>query len=309
MLKNINLPFVFTIIILLILSTNSYLVINSEYNERILGNKYRMNACQNNEYCENQIDENSYNNCIKYCTSIIENPKDVNMNDAIYVSFEMLYQSSNMTIQVLGPILIGISAIWKFLVDLKSGNYKNKITRINYNKYIKTNWIKSLKFTLVIPLFILCVFAIGFIMRYNIPSNTFLESLQFWIGNDEPIIINLFLYIFIVFISFIAMYTFIINLFYICSYKAENIILSIIYSILSYFGLWLFCEWFIGSFIFENLFKFESVASLFGFADIWSLNYNLSIYFIFYYLALATISTIIVFKLYKNKEMVVIYNE
>lgn len=306
MLRKINLPFVFTIILLAFLIVNSYITINSEYEYRREGLEYRKNICKNKEQnCKDY--EHGYDYCISMCAYVSDEDK-IDMQDAIYVSFEMLYEDTIRHIFILGPILIGVSAIWKFLCDLKSGNYKNKITRIEYKKYIKKSWISSLKFTLVFPIFILIIFLIGFMMRGTSSADTFLESFNFWISNNGTT--NILGYILLVFLSFIAMYTFIINLFYICASKAGNILLSIIYSILLYFGIWILSESVVGNLIFHNILGFDyDVASNFGFTEIWNLDYNFAPILFVYYILLAGISTFVVFRIYKNKEEVIIYND
>ena len=265
--------------------------------------KNDINSCKIGEYC---IASKDKENCQKYCDDIIKIFDGTPKKDFMYIFFEMLYNERTMYIQLLSPILIGILGVWEFILDLKSGNMKNKITRTGYKKYMTCSWVKSIRFSLILPIFCVFLFLFAFIIALitKAPMNTIYDSINFYaagIGSNYGLllvgIINLGLQ------SILW-----INLFYLGAKKSRNIVLSFISAYLLYLGIWMLSEilpvW--------TAYLINQPANSLKWASIWSLTniwtFSRITFTFLYQMVLVILSSIFVHLHYRNKEVVLIDN-
>ena len=313
-LKN-NIVLIAVLAVFLGFAVNAIYINTYEYNLRATAYQKSLDSCEEgyvetNEYAIKFYTEETYK---EYCDNLIkQGPPKVERYDAFFNFFDMIVGNDvTQYLQLLGPFLIMICAIWKFLKELKSGYLKNIVTRIDYRKYIKKHWLKSLRCTLIIPAFLIFLFICSLIMsksldyQFSLSENSgggvWVERIFF-----ENVPLNSFVYL----LNFILQAIFWINLAYIVARDSKNMILSLITTFLVYMGLWYFFEVFIGFCVGRTVLHMENLYSYFSFTTIWSweLIDNLLLFTLIQF-AFAFISTLVLIVFYNNKEKVIMNNE
>ena len=118
-----------------------------------------------------KIELNNYETCQRdstdyiLCNNYLEPIKN---RDAIstFGYITMVYNSISV-LQILSPLLIIILAASFFHKYLWNGYVKNALTRIEYDKLIKKIYLKTLKFSFVMPLFLLIIFIVSCLISGN----------------------------------------------------------------------------------------------------------------------------------------------
>lgn len=298
MKKNLIYIIVFSIYILLII--NAIAVNNYEKNRGYKIYKDEIKKCETNNWCE-ENKKDDLDNCIKYCDDIRNIFSNPTKRDYMYTFFEMFYQKRTMWVQILSPLLIGIIAVWNFLLDFKTGNIKNKLSRITYKKYMLKTWIKSLKFTLILPLFLL-ILLIASIIVSDGSLNTINESINAYadVGNNYWLLALAVLSIMLQSVLWI-------NVFYIGAKNGKNIVLSIIISYMIYLGIWFLSEVIPAGIMSLSSSNTYDYILLYSLSCIWVV--NKPIFTFVYQFLLAFVSTLTLYFVYKDKEEVLIENE
>ena len=133
MKRKINVLLLIVVFIYLGFYVNAVVVNIKEYNFSVNSYKITMNNCSNHIDKVCKSDDAS---CIDFCKNFVNNANEPKRYDFVRTFFDLFYQSENLILQNISPLLIGVVAVWPFICDLKSGNIKNKLTRINYKKYM-----------------------------------------------------------------------------------------------------------------------------------------------------------------------------
>lgn len=306
MKRKINVLLLIVVFIYLGFYVNAVVVNIKEYNFSVNSYKITMNNCSNHIDKVCKSDDAS---CIDFCKNFVNNANEPKRYDFVRTFFDLFYQSENLILQNISPLLIGVVAVWPFICDLKSGNIKNKLTRINYKKYMIKNWLSSLKYTLIIPVFIALLFVSALILSRGVGTQNISESFKFFTKYN----VNLFVFIPTWLLCFIFQGIFWINLFFICAKRSKNSIISIIVSYLTYFGCGLVSEVVFGILIpalfFKVSFKNPMISNYFSFYTIWAYDVKYYLLIFLYQILLCLISTLLLYKTYKNKEEVLVLNE
>lgn len=245
----------------------------------------------------------NYENCKKdnsdeiLCSRYTEIPKQ---RDTLSTLGYITLTDKNISfLQTIAPLLIMIVAAHNFHKRLRKGYFKNSVIRICYNKSFRKIYIDVLKYSFILPIFLLIIFLCSYFISGNFDyknGSSFYMFDPYGISNCKNIIIFLILYL----SNFILHSIFWINIaIYNCKHN-KNFLICIIFSYIEYLLLFVFVDMFFAG----NLFSNTSIAGYFSFTNIWSFS-DLSIYFVFISsLALAIVSTIIIFFTYRNKEQV-----
>ncbi len=268
--------------------------------------------CESVGFSVDRIEECKKNQKEQYpifCERILNAPK-LKQQDTINLYFDILATEYMRFFQIISPLLVSMAAVYHFHSILKSGSIKNVLLRIKYKKFMKENVLKSWKYSLIIPIFLMMIFLISYTISGHF---NFFKTLKDW-GRSPYINLkhleNTCTFIFVYISNFILHSIFSINLFYIVSKKSKNFILSIISFFITYIGIFIIQEVFIGTILLGKLLKLENGTAHFNFSTIWLYERVDNLFVsLLVTLAMVTISTLVLIKVYKNKEEVLLNNE
>jgi len=238
------------------------------------------------------------------------NLEDSNIKDPLLFYYIIFANSSLYNLPLVAPLFVIIPSIFSFHQQLSTGFVKNCLTRINYKEYLKKEYLKSFKWSLLLPLF---VFIFLIISCFVTGSLDFGSGKEYYGYLSSPPIkfakcAGLFIFTYIINLFFHSILY--INIGLIFCKKNSNFIATIILSYISYIVLDIILEVFVGGLFFAKLLNIHNVSILLNLFNFWVYdgvsNLILSIVFS---IMLSILSTFIVFGIYKNKEGVIIESE
>lgn len=159
--------------------------------------------------------------------------------------------------------------------------------------------------SIILPLsfLIMIIFSLIYCKGFTI-NNYFSQNL---LEEELANIISPYIYVFSLIIKSLITSLIYINIGLIVSRKNHKLYMSIILSYLLYIGIEIFLEGIIGKILFFNILQIDSMMLYFNIMNIYSLNLTRNYLYIFIPLIIIlAITTIIVIKLYKNKEALLI---
>lgn len=206
----------------------------------------------------------------------------------------------------LAPLFVMIPTIYNFNKELSSGNIRNSLSRIPYKTYIKKYYHSAFKmafiFTYTCILLFICagIMIGGFYVKGDLALYGSFSSPDLEWSNNPYLYIILYLMINYMHGVFCAN----IGLFY-CK-KNKNFLVCLILSYLTYIGLEIFSEIFIGSLLLTKIFGIHNISFNFNFFSAWQL-YNVNELLVFGIAVFLLItSSFLVRWQYRNKEGVLI---
>lgn len=217
-------------------------------------------------------------------------------------SFEyMLFcYDSTARLQLLAPLLVIIVVISKFHTYFHK-TLKNSLTRVPYHKFLLKNYINVLKYSFIIPVFLLSLFIIAYFISGNFDYKYSMKVFgydAFGIENAKNWLLFLFVYLF----NFILRSIFWINIgLYNCKCN-KNKIIAIIISYVEYIMIFLVLETAIGETIFyqTDYMYYLLLTNVWAFSNVTLEGMTLMSF------ALAFLSLIILIFSYKDKESVLL---
>ncbi len=243
-----------------------------------------------------------------YCNQVM-NEKIVK-RDTLTTMFDIIFEGKILDLSIFGIIIVIFPAIYNFSKKLKSGFFKNELMRLEYKKYIKKSILKTYKYALIFPIFMIFLFIVSYFISGNFNLEETLKNAPgtFFIGDDNMRSMPIFLPLFI--INFLFISVFWINISLIVLKKAKNYISTLLISFLVFLSFELLIEILIGQLLplilpkFKNLYLYFALFNIWDYKDVNNLFMKSLIIFIY-----MLISIFIVKKIYKNKEEVILYNE
>ena len=218
--------------------------------------------------------------------------------DTLTTFNEILNDSEYSFIYFLAvPFLIIMSSMYEISKRFKSGEIKNRLTRESYNNYIKDVFKSSYKSILLWPLITIYVLVFSYII-----SGTFEVSAE-TIAFTKEILSHPALFIFSYLLNTILMSIFYINIGLILVPENRNYLVTVIETIMVYYGITLTNTFFIISFVLKNI---KNAENYFDFFDMYTYHDRKLIPFNLLCLGVALISSLVVYLKYRNKEKIVI---
>lgn len=218
--------------------------------------------------------------------------------DTLTTFNEILNDSKYSFIYFLAvPFLIIMSSMYEISKRFKSGEIKNRLTRESYNNYIKDVFKSSYKSILLWPLITMYVLVFSYII-----SGTFEVSAE-TIAFTKEILSHPALFIFSYLLNTILMSIFYINIGLILVPENRNYLVTVIETIMVYYGITLTNTFFIISFVLKD---FKDSEKYFDFFDMYTYNDRELIPFNLLCLGVSLISSLLVYLKYKNKEKIII---
>ena len=218
--------------------------------------------------------------------------------DTLTTFNEILNDSKYSFIYFLAvPFLIIMSSMYEISKRFKSGEIKNRLTRESYNNYIKDVFKSSYKSILLWPLITIYVLVFSYMI-----SGTFEVSAE-TIAFTKEILSHPALFIFSYLLNTILMSIFYINIGLILVPENRNYLVTVIETIMVYYGITLTNTFFIISFVLKD---FKDSEKYFDFFDMYTYNDRELIPFNLLCLGVSLISLLLVYLKYKNKEKIII---
>ncbi len=286
------------------------------------GNEYRTFIKQNVdghkldlEHCESGYFEEHYPEADvnSLCEELKNYHPEIELKkDAFFITFDILSHYTISYLQVFAPLLIILAALYTFQKKLKSGFFKNIMTRMEYKKFMIKSVLKSYSASLFIPITIIVIFILSYILSGSLDFNHTVAT------TDPSAIPDALLnnyrkmpqFIITFLLTFILHGMFWINIGYIVAKKSKNIVITVVGSFIVYIVIFAISDIVIGAYLLEKILHIKGGLYLVNFGNIWLYIdiYNLWIPII-YGLILFIISLIILIKIYKNKEEVIVASE
>lgn len=218
--------------------------------------------------------------------------------DTLTTFNEILNDSEYSFIYFLAvPFLIIMSSMYEISKRFKSGEIKNRLTRESYNNYIKDVFKSSYKSVILWPLITIYVLVFSYMI-----SGTFEVSAE-TIAFTKEILSHPALFIFSYLLNTILMSIFYINIGLILVPENRNYLVTVIETIMVYYGITLTNTFFIISFVLKD---FKDSEKYFDFFDMYTYNDRELIPFNLLCLGVSLISLLLVYLKYKNKEKILI---
>lgn len=242
-----------------------------------------------NRVCDIDSEYHDLNLC-----SRIEVPE---MPSALNV-FSYMYSTSSLRISLfILPLVVMFLSIYNFHKEITTGLVKNILVRTTYKKYLIKRILKALSAIFIIPIFMLIIYIIAYIISNKTADITY-DSLFIDIAfrhNLKEYIIYFILNLIIISVFYVN-----ISLFYV--QKCQNIFVTVILSYLTYFAIAIILEVFIGNLLAYQLKNSIYVDSL-SLTSYWHYEGIISLPFMtMLALFLASLSSIVVYNAYVNKE-------
>lgn len=209
-----------------------------------------------------------------------------------------------MPLVYIMPLFMIIPAIWQVQKEISSNYAKNYLTRNNYRSYLKKMMTSVYKHAWILPAYCIMIFIVAYMLSGHFDYSFIVDHSLATYGVDKLQLGGIF------FIGFLIN-IFIHSLFYgnlalICVRKNKNVILTVLETILLWYGITLFLEIIGGILVHAGVLNPEQ-ALVFALMNIYSLDQTPNIIFIIIFgLSLFIISSVILRKVYKNKEKSII---
>ena len=208
-------------------------------------------------------------------------------------------------IQYVFPLLVIVCGVYGFHQKIHSGFFKNEVIRKDYKKYKIKELLSSWKAMSLIPLIVLCSFVFAlFVCDFDFSGVIDLYDIaeEGKVITTKELALDLILRTFN--LSIVSIFC--INIGIIFSKKNKSFILTTILSYLFIVVYQLLCELVVGP-ILSNLFNSSFFANGLTMFNFWYYDYGVNWLNMFIYaLILVIISTLVVFRIYHNKEDVII---
>lgn len=262
-------------------------------------------ANPNHEYCQRFKDEN---NLKKYIEQ--NDPKKVYSEyDTFTMTCTIIQHTIFNVLQYFSPLLIAIVILGTLHSEFSSGMFENYLMQMDYKKYLKKVYKIALKASLLTPLSLLLIFVISSILTgFNFDYSEIDTGLTVY---NEWKYSNFFLYGFM-----ICMMQFFISLLYsnialYCCKRNKNKLVSIIMSFVMFLVVDIVIYIIIYAFLLNNVFGLKGLTDYFNIAGYWYFNYDSNLTFVSVLISffLQTISFVILYNSYKNKEQVILSYE
>lgn len=196
------------------------------------------------------------------------------------------------------PFLVIVSSLYNISKKFKNQDIKNHLTRESYNKYIKKILLDSYKSVFIWPMITILLFMFSYII-----SNGSFEIIDTNSSFSYEILSNPVAFMLSNLLNTIFMSFFWTNIALLIVPDTRNYIISVLESIMIYFGIALTNTFFVILLISKILNK--DVEKYLDFLDVYTYNNRNLLSFNILCLSIALISGLLVYLKYKNKEKII----
>lgn len=260
-------------------------------------------------YIDNEIRKNDMNNNVNWCNRLLEyepdnfcknNIDEYYTKDTLSIYYDIFNSSEYSTLFYFGiPFLVIASSLYMTSKKFRNQDIKNCLTRESYNMYMKKMLKNAYKSVIIWPLLTIYLLIISYLI-----SGTFEVSITPNIASFPMIFLkNPSLFITSYLLNTIFMSFFWTNIALFIVPDTRNYIVSVLESIMIYFGITLTNTFFVILLI--NKIFHKDVEKYLDFFDVYNYNNRELIPFNILCLSIALISGLLVYLKYKNKEKII----
>lgn len=276
--------------------------------------------CVRNVISENIKEDDSKKELI-FCTYVLQHETDNEMYDICRESIKVtpykrttlktfndiisddtvFYNSYNLSTiyYFLIPFVVMASSLYNISKRFKNQEIKNALMRESYNSYIKKTMLNSYKSIIIWPLITIFLFTFSYIISDG--SFEIIDSSTIF---TEQILNNPVLFMISYLLNTIFISAFWVSICMLIVPDTRNYLVSVIESVMIYFGLNFANTFFFIPFVFKRI--TSNPERYFDFLDVYTYNNKDLIPFNILCFALALIGIIFVYLKYKNKEKIII---
>ena len=252
------------------------------------------------EVCKEILKHDKYNEiCLK---NIDVKPKKRSTLKTYYdiINDNVNYNSTSLctVFYFLIPFLVITSSLYNISKKFKNQDIKNHLTRESYNKYIKEIFLDSYKSVFIWPMITILLFMFSYIISNGSFEIVDTNSSFSYEILSKPVVFMLSNLLNTIFMSF-----FWTNIALLIVPDTRNYIVSVLESIMIYFGISLTNTFFVILLISKILNK--EVEKYLDFLDVYTYNNRNLLSFNILCLSIALISGLLVYLKYKNKEKII----
>lgn len=252
------------------------------------------------EVCKEILKHDKYN---EICLENIDvKPKKRSTLKTYYdiINDNVNYNSTSLctVFYFLIPFLVITSSLYNISKKFKNQDIKNHLTRESYNKYIKEIFLDSYKSVFIWPMITILLFMFSYII-----SNGSFEIIDTNSSFSYEILSNPVAFMLSNLLNTIFMSFFWTNIALLIVPDTRNYIISVLESIMIYFGIALTNTFFVILLISKILNK--DVEKYLDFLDVYTYNNRNLLSFNILCLSIALISGLLVYLKYKNKEKII----
>ena len=252
------------------------------------------------EVCKDILKHDKYNEiCLE---NIDAKPKKRSTLKTYYdiINDNVSYNSISLctAFYFLIPFLVIVSSLYNISKKFKNQDIKNHLTRESYNKYIKEIFLDSYKSVFIWPMITILLFMFSYII-----SNGSFEIIDTNSSFSYEILSNPVAFMLSNLLNTIFMSFFWTNIALLIVPDTRNYIVSVLESIMIYFGIALTNTFFVILLISKILNK--DVEKYLDFLDVYTYNNRNLLSFNILCLSIALISGLLVYLKYKNKEKII----
>lgn len=260
-------------------------------------------------YIDNEIRKNDMNNNVNWCNRLLEyepdnfcknNIDEYYIRDTLSIYYDIFNSSNYSTLFYFGiPFLVIASSLYMTSKKFRNQDIKNCLTRESYNMYMKKMFKNAYKSVIIWPLLTIYLLIISYLISgtFEVPINPDIVSFPM------NFLKNPFLFITSYLLNTIFMSFFWTNIALFIVPDTRNYIVSVLESIMIYFGITLTNTFFVILLI--NKIFHKDVEKYLDFFDVYNYNNRELIPFNILCLSIALISGLLVYLKYKNKEKII----
>lgn len=260
-------------------------------------------------YIDNEIRKNDMDNSVSWCNKLLEyepdnfcknNIDEYYTKDTLSIYYDIFNSSEYSTLFYFSiPFLVIASSLYMTSKKFRNQDIKNCLTRESYNKYIKKIFKDAYKSVIIWPLLTIYLLIISYLI-----SGTFEVSITPNIASfPMNFLKNPSLFIISYLLNTIFMSFFWTNIALLIVPDTRNYIVSVLESIMIYFGIALTNTFFVILLI-SKIFH-RDVEKYLDFFDVYNYYNRELIPFNILCLSVALISGLLVYLKYKNKEKII----
>lgn len=260
-------------------------------------------------YIDNEIRKNDMDNSVNWCNKLLEYEQDnfcknnideYYTKDTLSIYYDIFNSSEYSTLFYFGiPFLVIASSLYMTSKKFRNQDIKNCLTRESYNMYMKKMLKNAYKSVIIWPLLTIYLLIISYLI-----SGTFEVSITPNIASfPMSFLKNPSLFIISYLLNTIFMSFFWTNIALLIVPDTRNYIVSVLESIMIYFGITLTNTFFVILLI--NKIFHRDVEKYLDFFDVYNYYNRELIPFNILCLSIALISGLLVYLKYKNKEKII----
>lgn len=224
--------------------------------------------------------------------------------DAITITSTVVEITFFSYLQYISPLIIAIAVVGTIHSEYSSGMFQNYLLRMDYKKYLKEMYKISIKASLIMPISLIIIFLIATVVSgFNFNISDTITNLAVY---DSAKYSN-----FILYGIMICLIQFLISLFYsniatYCCKKNKNTLVAILMSYIMFIVSLLIVYLIVYAILINKILGFKGLTDYFVISGYWFFDFNIKcIIPVIVSLVLFFISYIVLWKSYKNKEVVI----